>query len=193
MSFVSSMDKINNINFTGISNIGFTHFKREPGANGALSRSISMVLKDDLRGNDFSEFKTVLKKVTNSPSDYYFDSAEPNILNVECYSDRNENLLMLNGNVLEVKDKTMPLFSYIAKITRKISNMSQSDMVVNRDYVTYEAPKNLIYGTKIEFSDVSSNQKFDYLNIFFKKDIVKDGAKQINDFIQNIMNKYFGL
>ena len=187
------MNKVNNINFTGISNIGFAQFQREPGAIGAWSKSISMVLKDDLKGNDFSEFKTVLKKITNSPSDYYFDKSSPNVLNIECYSDRSTALMMLNGNVLEVETKTMPLFSYIAKLTRKISNMPENEMIVNRDYVTYEAQKNLTYGGELKLDNISIVNKHDYFNKFFEKNLIKDGAKQVNDFVQNIMNKYFGL
>lgn len=185
------MDKINNINFTGISNIGFVQFKREPGARNALSKSLSMVIRDDLKGSDFSEFKSVLKKITNSPSDYYFDKSEPNVLNLECYRDRNDSLVILNGNVLEVENETMPLFTYIAKLTRKIFNMSEKDIVVNKDYVTYEAPKNLVYGEEIKFDNISPDEKMQRLNSFFDKDSVKNGAKFVNDFIQNLMNRFF--
>ncbi len=185
------MDKINNINFTGISNIGFVQFKREPGAKHALSSSLSMVLRDDLKGNDLSEFKSVLKKITNSPSDYYFDKADPHILNLECYRDRNDSLVMLNGNVLEVENETMPLFTYLAKLTRKIFNMPEKDIVVNKDYVTYEAPKNLVYGEEIKFDNISSEEKMQRLNSFFDKDSVKNGAKFVNDFVQNLMNRFF--
>ena len=157
------MDKINNINFTGISNIGFAQFRREPGAKHALSSSLSMVLRDDLKGNDLSEFKSVLKKITNSPNEYYFDKSKPNVLNLECYRDRNDSLVMLNGNVLEVKNKTMPLFTYLAKLTRKILNMPEKDIVVNKDYVTYEAPKNLVYGGEIKFGNISDDEKFQKL------------------------------
>lgn len=185
------MDKISNINFTGISNIGFTNFKRQPGAKGSVSKSISMVLRDDAKGNDFSEFKAALSKVTKSPQEYYFDKKEPNILNVECYSDRSENLLMLNGNVLDVDNKTMPLFTYIAKLTRRIANMPERDMVVNKDYVTYEAPGNLIYGGQIKLDGASYKQQLEFFSRFFEKDSAKYGAEQVNDFIQKIMNKFF--
>ncbi len=185
------MDKISNINFTGISNIGFAHFRRQPGAKGAVSKSISMVLRDDTRGQDFSEFKAALRKVTKSPHEYYFDTDDPNILNVECYSDRSENLLMLNGNVLNVDNKTMPLFTYIAKLTRRIANMPEKDMVINKDYVTYEAQRNLIYGDQIKLDGTSYKQQLEFFSKFFEKDSAKYGAEQVNDFIQKIMNKFF--
>ena len=185
------MDKINNINFTGISNIGFINFKREPGARGSLSKSISMVLRDDLKGKDLSEYKMALHKVTDSPSDFYFHPESPHVLNVECYSDRNGDVLMLNGNVIEPENKTMPVFSYIAKLTRKIANMPEKDMSVNKDYVAYEAPTNLIYGSEINVRQSSPEQKSVFLNGFFNKDGVKYGAEQVNEFIQRIMNKYF--
>lgn len=185
------MDKINNINFTGISNIGFAQFRREPGAKHALSSSLSMVLRDDLKGSDLSEFKSVLKKITNSPNEYYFDKSKPNVLNLECYRDRNDSLVMLNGNVLEVENKTMPLFTYLAKLTRKILNMPEKDIVVNKDYVTYEAPKNLVYGGEIKFGNISDDEKFQKLISLFDKDSAKNGAKFVNDFVQNLMNRFF--
>ena len=185
------MDKVNNITFTGISNIGCINFKREPGAKGALSKSISMVLRDDLKGKDFSEYNQVLHRITKSPSDFYFKPDEKNILNIECYSDRNGDVLMLNGNVIEPENKTMPIFSYIAKLTRKIANMLEKDMVVNKDYVNYEAQTNLIYGSKINIRHVLPEQKSQFLNGFFDKDGVKYGAEQVNEFIQRIMNRYF--
>ncbi len=185
------MDKISNINFTGISNIGFINFRREPGAKGALSRSLSMVLRDDVKGKDLSEYKLVLRKITDSPSDYHFDPDSPNVLNVECYSDRNGDVLMLNGNVIEPDTNTMPVFSYIAKLTRKIANMPKKDMVVNNDYVNYEAQTNLIYGSKIAVNGASPQQKFEFLGGFFNKDDAKYGAEQTNNFIQKIMGKYF--
>ena len=185
------MDKMNNINFTGISNIGFAQFRREPGAKNALSSSLSMVLSDDLKGHDLSEFKSVLKKVTNTPSDYYFSKSEPNILNVECYNDKYKSHVMLNGNVLNVENKTMPLFTYLAKLTRKILKMPEKDIVVNKDYVTYEAPNNLIYGGEIKFDKISDDEKFQKLSSLFDKDSAKNGAKFVNDFVQNLMNRFF--
>lgn len=185
------MDKMNNINFTGISNIGFAQFRRERAPQNALSRSLSMVLRDDLKGHDLSEFKSVLKKVTNNSSDYYFSKSEPNILNVECYNDKYESHVMLNGNILNVENKTMPLFTYLAKLTRKISNMQNKDIAVNKDYVTFEAPKTLLYGVEVDCGNVSLDKQYKKMSRFFDKDDVKQGAQVVNDFVQNLMNIFF--
>lgn len=185
------MDKISNINFTGISNIGYLQFKRPDGAKGAISRSLSMVLRDDLKGKDFSEYKVVLDKVTKSPPDYYFDLKKQNILNVECYSDRNCDVFMLNGNVIEPENKTMPIFSYIAKLTKKIAAMHENDIIVNKDYLAYEAENNLICGAKIGIEGGSLHKKINCFGKFFEKDTIKYGAEHVNEFIQGMMNKYF--
>ena len=52
------MDKINNVSFTGIRNIGAVQFKRKPNT---ISMSLSAILKDDFNGKDLTEFNSVLK------------------------------------------------------------------------------------------------------------------------------------
>lgn len=47
------MDKINNISFTGIENIATIRFKR---SKNIISKSLSMVLKDDYKGKDLTAY-----------------------------------------------------------------------------------------------------------------------------------------
>ena len=97
----------------------------------------------------------------------------------------------VNGELLEVNDKNLPVFSYISKLTRKISSMSDKNMVVDNDYKDYVADEALIYGAKISGNLPSNVSRLNVISQFFEKDKVKASAQHVNDFIQNIMNRYF--
>ncbi len=56
--------------------------------------------------------------------------------------------------------------------------MADNNFIVNEDYKDFIANESLVYGLRLTDG-------------IFQKDKVKTGANQINDFIQNIMNKYF--
>lgn len=55
-----AMDKINNVSFTGIRNIAGMEFSRKAPT---VSKSLSMVLRDDFDGKDLTEFRNVIKKL----------------------------------------------------------------------------------------------------------------------------------
>lgn len=184
------MDKINNINFTGIKNIGAIQFSREPEV---LSTAISMSLTDDFKGKDLAEFHTLLKKVAKKPMEYKHENGS-NIVNVEHCSYKGHSALFLNGDEVPVNDNSLPIFSYIAKLTRRITNMPEKDMVVNNDYKTLdEAGRNLICFGEIEAHDPQNPNRTDLYDEFFDKRTVKEIAKGINNYIQQTMNKYFNI
>jgi len=173
------MNKVNNINFTGISNIGVINFQRHPYS---VSKSLSMTLCNNYNGKDFSDFNNAVKKAGKSPA-YFKDNS--NILNIECYKNLKTNNIYINGRYISVCDQNLPIFSYLARLTKKITQMTE--MVSSNDYKKYEAGKNLIYGAKI-----TTNYP-EIFNVFFEKQRVKDGAGIINDFIQNMMEKYLDI
>ena len=181
-----AMDKINNVSFTGIRNIAWTEFSRKAPT---VSKSLSMVLRDDFTGKDLTEFRNVIKKVTDTPSKFN-NEISSEILNIEG-GGRFPDGVAVNGELLEVNDKNLPVFSYISKLTRKISSMSDKNMVVDNDYRDYVADEALIYGAKISGNLPSNVSRLNVISQFFEKDKVKASAQHVNDFIQNIMNRYF--
>lgn len=184
------MDKINNINFTGIKNIGSIQFRREPEA---LSTAISMCLTDDFNGKDLTEFHSLIKKVAKKPFEYKHENGN-NIVNVEHCGYRGNSALFLNGYEVDVNDNNLPIFSYITKLTRQIVNMSKKDMIVNEDYKTLnEAGKNLVCFGEIEVHDAQNPNCTDLYDEFFDKDVAQKTAKSINDCIQKTMNNYFDI
>ncbi len=187
--FFIGMDKINNVNFTGLRNIGSCEFQRQPNT---ISKSLSLVLSNDSNGKDLAEFKSVIAKVTPD-LEKFRNNISSEIVNVECKSSgwHFTDALYLNGEEVKVNDKNLPIFTYIAKVTKKITGMPDNNFIVNEDYKDFIADESLIYGIRLTDSIPEDVSRLNLFNQFFQKDKVKTGAKQINDFIQNIMNKYF--
>jgi len=183
------MDKINNVNFTGLRNIGSCEFQRQPNT---ISKSLSLVLSNDFNGKDLAEFKSVIAKVTPD-LEKFRNNISSEIVNVECKSSgwHFTDALYLNGEEVKVNDKNLPIFTYIAKVTKKITGMPDNNFIVNEYYKDFIADESLIYGIRLTDSIPEDVSRLNLFNQFFQKDKVKTGAKQINDFIQNIMNKYF--
>lgn len=182
----------NNINFTGIRNIAFTP-AREAVGHGKFSNSLSMVLNDDFNGKDLTEFKTVIRKISSKPFEYTNDVSS-DILNIKFLHAKDTQLesIFVNGKKLQVNDRNLPMFSFIAKITKKIGQMSDKSMIVNKDYIENVAETALIYG-----EDLSQRMPFDnkqkFFGVFFETDWVRQSAQKTNEFIQKMMEAYLGI
>lgn len=187
------MDKINNVSFTGITNIGYIKFKRPTELPNVKinSKSISMILLDDYKGNDLTEYLNVIKRMPKTQYGYLHPAGH-NALNIECASLEDCNLLLVNGRPIKVDDEHLPMFSYIAKLTRTITNMKDTDMVVNKTYKDYAADSLLVFGDKVSKLPESTYSK-DAIDYFLLGNVVRNGAKKVNSFIQNLMNDYFGV
>ncbi len=184
-----TMDKINNISFTGIRNIGFINFKRPSLLANAKSKSLSMVLSDDYNGKDLTEFFDVLNKIPRTQYGYLHPESK-NILNIECTTFKDYNTLLINGRPVKVDDKHLPMFSYIAKLTRKIAGLTDKQMAVNESYKEFAADELLVFGEKVSKMPESgySEKSIDY---YLNRNVARMGAGRVNAFIQNIMNQYF--
>ena len=149
-------------------------------------------MSNDSNGKDLAEFKSVIAKVTPD-LEKFRNNISLEIVNVECKSSgwHFTDALYLNGEEVKVNDKNLPIFTYIAKVTKKITGMPDNNFIVNEDYKDFIADESLIYGIRLTDSIPEEVSRLNLFNQFFQKDNVKTGAKQINDFIQNIMNKYF--
>lgn len=176
----------NKISFTGIKNIASIKFNR---GNQGTSRSLSMVLTDDFNGKDLSEFHNALRSITNNKLDI-INKNGADILNIERVKFGEQRALFVNGKFLEANDENIPMFTYIAKLTRKIANMKNKDMIVNNDYKDVMADKVLIYDTKVSDVLPFNPEGTDFYEQYFHKDIAKHTAKQINASLQKIMEEY---
>lgn len=187
------MDKINNISFTGIKNIADISYQK---SNSTISSALSMVLTDDFKGKDLTEFKAVLEKVAKKSKNFrHKDGVE--FLNLEkCENRYDTNIkdsikFYLNGKEIEVKDENLPIFSYLAKLTRKISNMDSKDMVVNNDYKNYEIGSKLKYDFELDKEQLDELKRKNLLDRIFNRTLVKSSADATNKLIQTVMENYF--
>lgn len=192
---MDKMNNISNISFTGIKNIADIGFVRP---KNTMSSALSMVLTDDLRGKDLTEFKSVIDKVAKKSKNFrHKDGVE--FLNFE----KRENMdvldvagstrFYLNGKEVEVKDENLPIFSYLAKLTKKIANMDKKDMIINEDYKQFEASSKLVYGEDIDSFHHQGLDYPEYYNRFFDRNVVRDSAEEMNDLIQIKMEKYLDI
>ena len=189
------MDKINNISFTGIKNIADIGYQK---SNSTISSALSMVLTDDYKGKDLTEFKAVLERVAKKSKNFrHKDGVE--FINLEKRDDmygksvEDSVKFYLNGKEVEVKDENLPIFSYLAKLTKKIANMDKKDMIINEDYKQFEASSKLVYGEDIDSFHLQGLDYPEYYNRFFDRNVVRDSAEEMNDLIQIKMEKYLDI
>lgn len=182
------MDKINNISFREISNIASIKFKR---TEDSISKSLSMMLKDDYNGKDLTAYNEMLNKIEFVKNDYKNINGH-NILNIECVKSNYGKAILLNGKLVPVNDKNLPFFSYLAKLTKKIEAMN-NNMIVDKDYVSQRADNVLIYGENLSKLIPNSAGSEKRNQSFFDKELIKETANEFNNFLQAIMNNYFGV
>ena len=159
--------------------------------------TLNIELTDDFNGKHLSEFKKALKN-SNLPYADYVNPINSKFLNIYLTDDIIEdddgkfkdNVLYINDLEVELKDKTLPIFSYIAKLISEIAHKPKQEFVVNKDYFdSDDAKEGIVFGDNME--DI---YKEDYLEVM--EDIndpqnVKNGAKKMNNVIMEFMNKYF--
>ena len=184
------MDKINNVSFTGIKNVGCLAFQDTPTT---FRNALSVIITDDAKGQDVVEFRKVVDKVAQKSKNFMNDK-NYNLLNIETRISQDDQTLYLNNKPVKVNDENLPIFSYLAKLTKRIANMPKKDFVIERDYVDFATPDNLVSDRRILFEGYEDywNYKGVYDN-YFERDAVQPFAKRVNKFIQEKMNKYFGL
>lgn len=192
MRFHVDMDKINNVSFTGIRNIGAVQFKRKPNT---ISMSLSATLKDDFNGKDLTEFNSVLKKTFGKDASKFKNPNYNDLLNVEFITkhDTGEGRVLLNGDLVAVNDNNLPMFTYLAKITRKIAALSDDQMPVDASYKGFYANETLVNGKTIFPKELSCKEMQDNMAPFFKPDSVRYAANVGNKFIQKMMEIFLDI
>lgn len=185
------MDKINNISFTGIRNIGVAQFQRS--AN-SVSLALSATLKNDHFGKDLTEFNSVLKKAFGDKATK-ISPRHNDLLNMEFVSslDSDNGKVFVNGAHVEVNDQNLPMFTYLAKMTRKIAGLRDDQMPVDTAYKTFYANGTLIHGAILYPDETSCKKMEEYMSPFFRPDMVRKVAKTGNEFIQFLMNKFLDI
>lgn len=183
------MDKINNISFTGIRNIGNVKFARKSPYGKAISNNLSMVLSNDYNGKDLDEFLNILKKMPKTEFSL-INSQGKDVLNLESTQVAGSKWIFVNGYPLKMDDAHLPMYTYLAKLSKKIAGMTDKEMVVNQTYKDYAADEILIYKSKVS-EKIGEDNFRKSLDSYFDRGRVRAAAKEFNDFIQKMMKDYF--
>lgn len=170
------MDKIS---FTGIKNV--SHFA-ESFLNYNDVYTEERWLSAELTGRDLHKLQRAMKR-SNLPKNCYTNPVRDNFLNINTYSIPDEDAIAINNTLLEVNDSTLPMFTELARITRKIFNKRDSKFVCDEKYLDSDCFNKSLFMDKT-IDDLTSTELHMPSN-------VKDGAKKINNLIQRVMERYF--
>ncbi len=207
-----------NINFTGIKNIGYDRmntslefynqddeFDNEddmavaspPQSQSLEGNLLNLQLTDDFKGKHLSGFKDALKKSGLNFNDYKHP-INKDFLNIyltnDVYEDESvkehENIVYVNDKEIPLEDKTLPVFSYIAKLLTEITQKPEKDFIVNRDYMkSEELRQGFLIGE--DLSDTEDEYYTPYLEDAHKPSAVKHGANVMKDIVMKFMTEYF--
>lgn len=187
---------MNNVSFTGLRNIGACSFAYNYEKGKRIGTALLVNLIDDNKGKDFSEYKDVMRKCSES-FEHYFPE-DKNFLHIQTqkfiYNDEDFETvpqLIVNGFPVETETKTMPLFSYIAKLTKRIIGSTEGDIKISNDFKY--GPDADIYISDIKISELEASQERRKLILdnIYSLPSAKAGAKNINNDIQAQMMDYF--
>lgn len=183
------------VSFTGFKNAGYltvANIGEEP----VEVYQSNIQLTDDKDGKDLTEFKNVLRKTGGN----FINPINKDFVNIECVSSPNtdeygedgvERFLLLNQQEVEVCDENLPIFSFLAKLTRNIAKKPLNDFVVNKDYLTSDDCR---YGVMsgADMVDIVGEESYKpVVEMIHEPERVVSGAKMQNSFIQSVMMDYF--
>lgn len=205
--------------FTGIKNIGYlkTSFDHAamsilkdtdkgwqrissmPGPDLGLEESylLNVQLTDDFNGKHYTEFTNALKKA-RLPFSEFKNPVNKNFLNFfisrEFYKENGrpfkDTEFLVNDAKLNLEDKNLSFFSYIAKLVREIAQKPSDAFVVNRDYLDSEdLSKGLCLGD--DLYSIFGKDYYDEVRSIHNPQNVKEGAKEIDNVINSEMMEYF--
>lgn len=196
------MEKTKNINFLGVKNIGACSITQQiKNTEYARVRKYLIVqLTDDFNGKDLTEFNQIIK---NSNSDGWFRNFPEDKrfihLITEYICDLSKEIenpipkLILNFKEVPVNKDTLKLFSFIAKLTRKISNMDTSEIVHNKDFKYGIAGRTFLI-PNCDMAQIAQNSQMHFKKFMdqmpYSPMSVINGAKAINENIHKQMIDY---
>jgi len=189
------------INFTGLKNIGGM-YNIEINANpynqfGYLKpierKYLIVKLTNDENGNDLDKFNQSIALCTPELDTFEFqhDKKYINIFTEKPYHQDKTPELFLNLQKVPITRRTIPIFDYLAKLTRKIANKQDAEFVYEKNF--FQGPSNIYIMGDTAISDISSNQA-DYINKtldIYNPQTSRYIAQSINDSIQEQMTDYF--
>lgn len=184
---------VNKVNFTGFKNVSCcnTLVKDErTGEDLFLNYFLNSEVTDDFNGKDYTDFKNAAEK---SGVDYT-NKYNPKFLNLGLSVNIKKGNLnyTLNGKSLKVDDSTIPLFTFIAKLTKKIKLCpDKSSFIVDKGHFDSKEYLNAFNDNFDEDGNNEFVKNYDFIKNVFDYKNVKNEASYYNDILQQIMNVYF--
>lgn len=186
------------VSFTGIKNVG-SMATVVPQA-GQQMYIMSLQVTNDENGNDLDEFKKALSKTKNSEK--YMTQYDEGLISINLGKEVSEdefvpdkNTFYLNASPLEVNDDNLPMYTYLAKLTKNIANKKNNQLPIESEYF---GTKDFLNGTSIGYFvkkvfEVNPNINIGaMIKTIHNPENVKVGANIINDSIQDTMVDYIG-
>lgn len=184
------------VSFTGFKNAGYlaiANIGEEP----VEVYQSNIQLTDDKDGKDLTEFRNVLKKTGGD----FINPINRDFVNIECvsrhYTDEDddgdgvENFVLLNQREVEVCDKNLPIFSFLAKLTRNMAKKPLNEFVVNKDYLESNDCRYGVMAGADMVDLVGEESYLPVVKMLHEPERVVSGVKGQNAFIQSIMVDYF--
>lgn len=106
------------INFTGIRNASYIIEKTSKGSFPIKDRILNVQLTNDANGYELSDFINLTKPTGK----LFINPFHKDFINIDHFSINQNDMptLYLNGEPLVTSDEHLPLFSFIAKLTKKL-------------------------------------------------------------------------
>ena len=182
------------INFTGLKNIG-AYSKRLPYAPKNQTRTHMIInLTDDYNGNDLTEFKKIAKKCRPILGNMNF-AKDPNFIHIMTSSLNAKGdipEMAVNYIVVPPRRETLPLFSFIAKLTRRIAHMADNEFIINNDFKYNKDGDSFIFPI-VKVSELTKNNEQktkQLLEEIYSPENNREVSKLINKHIQTQMENY---
>lgn len=187
----------NQINFTGIQNIGsLAQVAIDFNTLQPLRRKYLVAqLTNDCFGKDFDKYIDAFKSCNQSAGlqKFPYDDHFVHIMTETPLKKDVPSKVFLNFKELPVNDKTLKLYSFIAKLTRTLGKLKPKQYEIAKDFKFGPDGDRYIMGDCF-LSDFAKNEE-DYkriVNVIYNPDSVSLISKSMNDDIQKKMVEYFG-
>ena len=174
------------IQFTGFRNASYIVNTTKNGSIPMKERILNVQLTDDELGKDLSEFKNIIKNTGGK----FFNIINKDFVNINYFSINRDDApaFLLNGKLLQETDENLPIFTFIGKLTKKITKIPEESFVNDLDYLKFQANRALLLDRNLS---EELDEEFPYcLERFHQPQKIKKGAAKINKELQNMMIEY---
>lgn len=192
---------ISNINFTGLKNIGGMYnieINVDPRNSDTYLKPVErkyllVKLTNDNTGNDLDEYVKALALGTPDLDGFEFlhDKTYVNIFSEKFHHSSKKPKIFLNLTNLPLKRNTVPMFDFLAKLTKKIAQMPDSKFIYDDSFMMKD-PADLYIMGDTRISEISKNQReyLDKVLDVYSPNASRYNAQSINDAIQERMIDY---